>query len=229
MALPAPGFRMIHARSGDRRCHSSSGRPPVALRSHSSPRASRHQGGAGVLRNRHHGARARAPGHQRRADRGRGGADHRRHAEARDVNRCAPMVAGLAVAWGGPALLLTPAVRRLGGVTGLVAMWAFLATVAAIVIVWEKKPLASIGLRRLSWRSIAWGLLLAIVTRYVTIPILTALLRWMGVAAFEEGMAKILFEPFWIRALGALTAGIVEDALFIGYAFTRLELLTRSR
>ena len=139
------------------------------------------------------------------------------------------MVAGLAVAWGGPALLLTPSARRLGGVAGLVAMWAFLATVAAIVIVWEKKPLASIGLRRLSWRSIAWGLLLAIVTRYVTIPILTALLRWMGVAAFEEGMAKILVEPFWIRALGALTAGIVEDALFIGYAFTRLELLTRSR
>lgn len=140
----------------------------------------------------------------------------------------APIFAGLAVAWGGPALLTTPAGHRLGEVWGLAAMWALLAIVMAIVIVWEKRPLASLGLRRFSWRSIVWGLLLAAVTIYAIVPLLTWALGKAGIPAFEAGMAKILALPLWLRAIAAVTAGVVEDTLFIGYAFTRLELLTRS-
>ena len=141
-----------------------------------------------------------------------------------------PILAGLAVAWGGPAFRLTPIERRLGltKVSEELALWLLLAIVTAIVVFWEKKPLASMGIRPFSWRSVGWGVLLAAVTIYVTIPALTWALRAAGIPAFEEGMAKILVLPLWLRAIAAPTAGVVEDALFIGYAFTRMELLTRS-
>ena len=97
--------------------------------------------------------------------------------------------------------------------------------IIAIVVFWEKRPLASMGLRPFRWSSVAWGLLLAAATMYAIVPLLTWLLRIAGIPGFEEGMAKILVLPLWIRASAAVTAGVVEDALFIGYAFTRLEIL----
>jgi membrane protease YdiL (CAAX protease family) len=145
------------------------------------------------------------------------------------VTKRAALIAGLAVAWGGPAFLLTPIGRRLGEVWGLVAMWALLAIMVAVVILWEKRPLASIGLRPFSWRSLGWGALLAALTIYATVPFLTWVLNKSGIPAFEAGMAKALELPLWLRALSAVTAGVVEDALFIGYAFTRLEMLAGNR
>ena len=38
-------------------------------------------------------------------------------------------------------------------------------------------------------------------------------------------MAKVLVLPVWIRLIATITAGIVEDGLFLGYTFTRLEQL----
>lgn len=117
------------------------------------------------------------------------------------VKERTPILAGLAVAWGGPALLTTAAGDRLGEVWGLAAMWALLAIVMAIVTFWEKRPPASLGLRRFSWRSIAWGLLLAAVTIYAIVPLLTWALGKAGIPAFEAGMAKVLVLPRWLRAV----------------------------
>jgi membrane protease YdiL (CAAX protease family) len=145
-------------------------------------------------------------------------------------------LAGLVVAFGGPAVLLSPADRLLGSPERLATkvleelmLWAFLAIIFAIVILWEKKTLASMWIRPLAWSSFAWGLLLAAATIYVAIPFLTEVLRMAGIAGFEAGMAKILVLPLWLRVIAVITAGVVEDALFIGYGFTRLVFLTGSK
>ena len=142
---------------------------------------------------------------------------------------------GLTVAWGGPLVLLSPADRLLGApdrmttkVLEQIVLWGFVAVIFAIVILWEKQPLASLSLRPFRWSSLAWGLLLAAVTMYVVMPSLTWALRVAGIPGFEAGMAKILILPLWIRVIAAVTAGIVEDTLFFGYAFNRLTLLTGS-
>jgi len=108
-------------------------------------------------------------------------------------------------------------------------MWALLLAIVAIVELWEKQPLASIGLRPLRWSSLAWGLALAAVTIYVVMPALIWALHAAGIPGFEAGMAKLLVLPVWFRILAVVTAGIVEDTLFIGYAFTRLTRITGSR
>ncbi len=67
---------------------------------------------------------------------------------------------------------------------------------------------------------------------YVLIPALTWALRAAGIAGFEGGMAKALEAPLGLRivaVVAVITAGVVEDTLFIGYAFTRLARLSGSR
>ena len=151
-------------------------------------------------------------------------------------SRTIPALAGLAVAWGGTALLLSPASRLLGRPDRLstkvleqLVLWILLAATLAIVTLWEKQPLASLGLRPFRWSSPAWGLGLAAMTMYVAMPMLTWSLRAAGIPGFDTGMAKILDLPVWFRIVAVLTAGIVEDTLFLGYAFTRLTWLLGSR
>ena len=143
--------------------------------------------------------------------------------------------AGLAVAWGGPLLLLGPAGRLLGPPGSIVTklleqlvLWALLALIAAIVVFWEKQPLASLSLRPLAWRSVGWGLLLAAAMIGVVLPCLVWALRAAGIPGFEAGMAAILALPVWFRIVAVVTAGVVEDSLFFGYGFNRLIRLTRS-
>ena len=142
---------------------------------------------------------------------------------------------GLIVAWGGPLVLLSPADRLLGApnrmttkVLEQLVLWGLLGIIVVIVIFWEKQPLASLGLRPFRWSSVAWGLLLAAVTIYVVMPSLAWALHVAGIPGFDAGMAKILILPLWVRVIAVVTAGIVEDSLFLGYAFTRLTLLTGS-
>ena len=79
------------------------------------------------------------------------------------------------------------------------------------------------------WSSLGWGLLLAAATIVVVMPALTWLLRAAGIPGFDAGMAKILVLPLPFRVFAVITAGVVEDALFLGYGFTRLTLLTGTR
>jgi hypothetical protein len=54
------------------------------------------------------------------------------------------------------------------------------------------------------------------------------LLRFLRIAGFETGIAEVVALPLWIRIFAVLTAGVVEDGLFLGFAFTRLKSLTGS-
>ena len=150
------------------------------------------------------------------------------------LNRAAALV-GLIVAWGGVAVLISPAGRLLGPpesltaqVLGQLVLWALLGMIVAVVILWEKQGLASMCLRPFRWASVGWGLGLSAAMMYVVMPPLTWVLRGAGIPGFEAGVAKVLVLPLWLRIFAVLTAGIVEDALFLGYAFTRLTRLTES-
>ena len=138
-------------------------------------------------------------------------------------------VVELSIAWGGVVLLLSPADRLLGPSGRLatqlleqLVLWVLAGLIVAIVVFWEQQPLASMNLRPFHWSSVAWGFLLAAVLMCVVVPSLTWALSVAGIAGFEAGMAKALEAPVGVRIIAVITAGIVEDTLFIGYAFTRL-------
>jgi membrane protease YdiL (CAAX protease family) len=140
---------------------------------------------------------------------------------------------GLLVAWGGTALLASPVGRLLGNQEKIatkcreqVALWILFGMVIANVVLWEKQPLESLWLRPLEWSSLAWGLALAVATIWVVIPAREWVRRQSGLGGYPAGMAKVLALPMWFRIAAVITAGIVEETLFNGYAVTRLASLT---
>ena len=142
---------------------------------------------------------------------------------------------GLIVAFGGMALLVSPASRVLGAPGRLqtrlleqLALWGLFATLLAIVILWEKLPLASLWLRPMAWRSLALGVLFAALQIYLVYPVRVWLLERAGLPGFAAGAEQILALPLWFRILAVVGAGVVEETLFHGYALTRLGALLGS-
>lgn len=144
-------------------------------------------------------------------------------------------VVGLVVAFGGMALLVSPASRLLGDpgrlltrVLGQLALWSLLAAILAIVIFWEKQPLGSLWLRPLAWRSFALGALFAAIQIYLVLPIRMRLLGLSGLPGFADAAEQIVALPLWFRILAVIGAGVVEETVFHGFALTRLGALLGS-
>ncbi len=142
---------------------------------------------------------------------------------------------GLLVALGGPTLLVSPANRLLGKPDAMATklreqatLWLLLAMVLAVVLLWEQQPLSSIWLQPLHWQSPAWGLALAAVMMYLVFPLRAWILRVSGPSDFQAGLRSVLALPIWFRILAVVTAGVVEETLFHGYALTRLGVLMGS-
>jgi CAAX protease family protein len=147
----------------------------------------------------------------------------------------AAVLTGLALTVSGIAFLVSPASRVLGNPDRLstkileqATLWTILAGVIAIVVFWERQPIASLWLRPFHWRSIAFGLVLAAFGMYVIFPIRMWALRASGLPGFGEGVETFLALPLWFRIVAVTTAGIVEETLFHGYALTRLGALLGS-
>ena len=141
---------------------------------------------------------------------------------------------GLALAWVGTALLISPLARNLDdpsrpslALVGQALFWALAVAVVAIIRFWEKQPLRSLWLKQFRWQSIAWGLLL--VAAYYTIlwPFGDWVRRSAGLPGFGAGMDQVIRFPVWYRMVAVLGAGLAEEILFRGFSVTRLAMLTR--
>jgi membrane protease YdiL (CAAX protease family) len=146
-----------------------------------------------------------------------------------------PTLAGLALALGGPALLASPAHRLLGDEDALgtrvldqFCLLAMVGGVIAVVLLWEERPLASIGWRAFGWASFVWGAALAMFFMWVFLPAEVRVLAWLRLGGFETGLAKLSRLPAWFLVFAAITAGVAEETLFRGYAFTRVAEMTGS-
>jgi membrane protease YdiL (CAAX protease family) len=147
-------------------------------------------------------------------------------------SRTTPALAGLLVAWGGTALLVTPAAVRMldstvtGRVLGQAAMWLLFAAVVTIVVRWERQPLSSLWLRPFQWQSVAWAAALVAAHIVILFPATEWIRAAAGLPGYAAGMATFLESPVWLRVISVVTAGVVEETLFHGFAVTRLTSLT---
>jgi membrane protease YdiL (CAAX protease family) len=85
------------------------------------------------------------------------------------------------------------------------------------------------GLRRPTLATILLAASLAVVVLFV-FPIVTApLVEWAGPDRLNAGVRELSVLPVWFRIWLAVAGGVIEETLYRGYAFGRLEGLTRSR
>lgn len=136
---------------------------------------------------------------------------------------------GLALAFGGPLLLVSPAARVLGapGRTGTaaleqLALWAVLGAVLVVVLALEGRSLASLGLRPFAWSSLGWGLALAGVLMWGVTPLALRAVAALRLGGFESGIASFARLPLWLQLAAVAGGGVVEETLYRGYALERI-------
>jgi membrane protease YdiL (CAAX protease family) len=108
---------------------------------------------------------------------------------------------------------------------GVVLKWTLTIGILAIVRFWEKRPLASIGLRRPSGRDV-----LASIGGIVAFGVIGAILALaLRVASPDPKSTAALFAlPLAIRVIMVATAAFCEEVMFRGFLIERVEELTRS-
>jgi uncharacterized protein len=104
---------------------------------------------------------------------------------------------------------------------GLAVHWTNLAILLAIVMLWERRPLSSIGLQPVRWWTVPAGLIGG-----VAIMILGGILVSVsGLHADSGFVGELQTLPVLLQIFIALTAGIFEETLYRGYATERLATL----
>lgn len=112
---------------------------------------------------------------------------------------------------------------------GEVLWWGLVIALYAYVLIVERRPLSSIGFRRLRWLDIP----VAIVTGFLMVAgvvfsynvIFPLLHLRMNVAE----MGSLLNTPFWYRFLLVTRAAVAEETLFRGYPLERIGEWSGSR
>ncbi|HXF86240.1 MAG TPA: type II CAAX endopeptidase family protein [Anaerolineales bacterium] len=139
---------------------------------------------------------------------------------------------GLFIALGLPFVLDLLLSKRLENVAfssqaifSILKDWILVFVLAGIIIFGERQPLASIGIKKMSWRDVLWGILgfmIGALSFVLTAPLVSAL----GLGTTSGGISQLAQTPILLRIGIVLTAGITEEILFRGYPIERLHALT---
>ena len=106
--------------------------------------------------------------------------------------------------------------------------WGFGALILCWVIFAERKPLASIGLRRPHWGTLGWGLAGAIAMMASVMLSYAVIFPALGLTQNMRQTGAVASLPLWLLIATVVRAGIVEEILFRGYPIERIEALTGS-
>jgi membrane protease YdiL (CAAX protease family) len=92
----------------------------------------------------------------------------------------------------------------------------------------ERLPVASIGIRRPTWSTLAWGALLFAAVQLL--PFFTRpFVQFFGSHGVDETLHQLAAIPLWFRLVLAITGGVIEETLYREYAIERLTAITNQR
>jgi membrane protease YdiL (CAAX protease family) len=116
----------------------------------------------------------------------------------------------------------------LAHVLALLAIAGLTAAIVAVVLFWERQPLASIGLMQPTLMSVAIGVAIAAAFIAVIGPLVMRVPGWLGLPGFEASIAQAARLPVWYLVLTIVIVATAEEILYRGYAIERLTAMTGS-
>lgn len=146
-------------------------------------------------------------------------------------------IVGLSIALAGPLLLASAPMQHvylsfgsdaMGAFVGQSLLWAILAGALACLVFGEKLPLASVGLVAPRVSSVMTGVAVGAGVYVVLFSVAAVLMQFKLFDAAKAG-ATVVSWPLWLRLFALVTAGVVEEAIYRGYAIERLTALTGRR
>lgn len=113
----------------------------------------------------------------------------------------------------------------------LLITWGACIALLALVLLWERRPLSSIGV---VWGNYtAWAIGAALGGAVLALSGTSIYFRLKAGKPVvdedvESGLKRLTSTPLWFRWAGVLTAGITEEIVFRGYPIERLQEMTGS-
>ena len=134
---------------------------------------------------------------------------------------------GLIVFFGAPFLLKFLHIENI--LLREVGMWLLL---LFFIILWiyfvEKRTIASIGWKKVTAKSVFGGIGLGLVA-FILFGISNVVIQAIGLELNQEVGELFASQPFLVLMLISLRAAVVEEVLYRGYAFERINELTNSK
>ncbi len=138
-----------------------------------------------------------------------------------------PTIVGLTIALGSSILWRIAGLPPSGldltqrSLVNVAFKWMITTVLLMLILLWERQPLSSIGIRKTTARDAFWGFIGflaggAIIS--VTMPIVSAL----GLSTTESGVRRLAELSIGLRVIIVLTAGITEEIQYRGYVIERL-------
>lgn len=114
---------------------------------------------------------------------------------------------------------------------GEVIFWTMTLIILGYVVFVERRPLGSIGLKRLSWKSVAFGLIATVIAMGGAVLMYLVIFPALGVQLnqAEASMSSLQATPLWFQILLALRAAVFEEVFYRGFAIERLTEIIGSR
>jgi len=110
---------------------------------------------------------------------------------------------GLAIAFGLPELnlghRLAPGVSLGAGLAREGIWWAIAAVMIAYVLLVERRPLSSIGLRRPGGKTLLFGLLGAVAMFATVVLSYSVIFPLLGLKINQEAVSRITRNPLWLQ------------------------------
>ncbi len=103
--------------------------------------------------------------------------------------------------------------------------WLNLGAVIGFVLLVEKLPVTSIGLKRLRW----WTVPLGVLAGGIILSLSGIVVSALKTGGHTQFVVQLMSLPFVVRVVIVITAGVFEETLFRGYALERLALAFDSK
>ncbi len=149
------------------------------------------------------------------------------------TGRRATILIGLVLALvvsGSGVIRLAPPIPGVPPLVGReILWWGLAALILLYVLVVERRPLSSIGFRRPTWKTLAFGIGGAVLTLASVGLAVQFLIQRYHLTQNAEAMAQIVNLPLLYRVALVTRAAFAEEILFRGYGIERLQELTGSR
>jgi uncharacterized protein len=143
------------------------------------------------------------------------------------------IVIGLLIAVGLPEIPINGLVASRTTMTGHLEREAFFWIVTAVLVGYillvERRSLASIGLKRPTWKSLVIGVAAGVLLVAGFMVIFTIVMPALHLKMNTSAMAGLMHTPLWFRILLVLRAAVFEEIAYRGYSIERTQELTGSR